>query len=242
MSDAAVEPTLGSDSGPDAPLLEVRDLHVTFRSRGGLFAGLTGRRPSGARAVDGASIEIGEGEILALAGESGCGKTTLARSIMGFVKPDSGEIRFDGRPLATSSKGLREHRRQVQMVYQDPSGALNPRQTVYDAVAEGIRIHDLPGDEEDRVADALSRAGLRPPERSFLSYPHQLSGGQRQRVVIAGALALEPRLIVADEPVSAAATRTLNTAHPAMLAATSGRPAPRMVGRRKADSIRVIAA
>lgn len=184
------------------PLLEVRDLHVTFRSRTGFVGGLLGRKPVAARAVDGVSLEIGEGEILALAGESGCGKTTLARAIMGFVRPESGEIRFDGEPLGTSGRDLREHRRQVQMIYQDPSGALNPRQTVYDAVAEGVRIHDMEGDEERRVADAMSRAGLRPPERSFLSYPHELSGGQRQRVVIAGALALEPRLIVADEPVS----------------------------------------
>ena len=184
------------------PLLEVRDLHVSFRSRVGLVAGLLGKTGTRARAVDGVSLGLEEGEILALAGESGCGKTTLARAIMGFVRPDEGEIRFDGAPLGTGGRDLREHRRQVQMVYQDPSGALNPRQTVYEAVAEGIRIHGMPGDEEARVADALLRAGLRPPERHFLAYPHELSGGQRQRVVIAGALALEPRLIVADEPVS----------------------------------------
>jgi oligopeptide/dipeptide ABC transporter ATP-binding protein len=90
----------------------------------------------------------------------------------------------------------------VQMVFQDPTGALNPRQTIYEAVAEGLRVHKVPGDEKDQVARALSRAGLRPPERFFLNYPHELSGGQRQRVVIAGALVLEPKMIVADEPVS----------------------------------------
>ena len=179
------------------PLLQVRDLHVRFAGRGRALSGRRGRLV--ARAVDGVSLTLEEGEILALAGESGCGKTTLARSIMGFVQPDEGDILFEGTPLA---KNLRAYRRKVQMVYQDPTGALNPRQTIYDSVAEGIRIHKMPGDEEELVAGALSRAGLRPPERFFLQFPHELSGGQRQRVVIAGALALEPRVIVADEPVS----------------------------------------
>jgi oligopeptide/dipeptide ABC transporter ATP-binding protein len=188
---------MGRQGAP--PVLEVRDLHVRFRGRTGVLAGLRGRRPAVARAVDGVDLTIGEGEIVALAGESGCGKTTLARAIMGFVKPDQGDVRFQGVPLG---RDLRAYRRRVQMIYQDPTGALNPRQTVYDATAEGIRIHRIEGDEEELVARALSRAGLRPPERFFLRFPHELSGGQRQRVVIAGALALEPRLIVADEPVS----------------------------------------
>jgi peptide/nickel transport system ATP-binding protein len=182
-----------------APLLEVRHLRVRFKGRTGLFAGRRTREAATARAVDGVDLQIEEGEILALAGESGCGKTTLARAIMGFVRPDAGEVRFEGAPLG---KDLRAYRRRVQMVYQDPTGSLNPRQTVYDSVAEGIRIHKLEGSEEELVARALSRAGLRPPERFYLAFPHELSGGQRQRVVIAGALALEPRLIVADEPVS----------------------------------------
>jgi oligopeptide/dipeptide ABC transporter ATP-binding protein len=180
----------------DAPLLQVRGLHVRFAGRSRLL-----RRGSSsvARAVDGVDLDVREGEILALAGESGCGKTTLARSIMGFVRPDEGRILFRGEPLG---RDLRAYRRRVQMVYQDPTGALNPRQTVYESVAEGLRIHRIGGDEEERVAQALSRAGLRPPERFFLRFPHELSGGQRQRVVIAGALVLEPRVIVADEPVS----------------------------------------
>ena len=180
-------------------LLEVDDLHVSFSGRRRILASRRTSDATVARAVDGVNLTLDEGEILALAGESGCGKTTLARSIMGFVQPDQGKILFEGTPLA---KNLRAYRRKVQMVYQDPTGALNPRQTIYDSVAEGLRIHKVSGDEQEHVSRALSRAGLRPPERFFLQFPHELSGGQRQRVVIAGALALEPRVIVADEPVS----------------------------------------
>jgi len=167
------------------PILSARDLAVSF-----------GR----VRAVDGVNLDLGEGEILALVGESGCGKTTLARTLIGLERPTAGTVSFEGKQL--DYRNLKDYRRQVQLVLQDPLGALNPRHTVYDAVAEGIRIHKLPGDEEALVADALSRAGLRPPERFFLRYPHELSGGQRQRVVIAGALALDPRVLIADEPVS----------------------------------------
>ena len=191
-----IEGTEGTSAVDVPPLLRVEDLHVTFTmGRRGL------RRRSGrvVRAVDGVDLDLGRGEIVALAGESGCGKTTLARAIMGFVRPESGRIVFDGEPLG---RDLTRYRKQVQMVYQDPSGALDPRQTVYDAVAEGLRIHAVPGDEETLVAAALAGAGLRPAKRFFLRFPHELSGGQRQRVVIAGALALEPRVIVADEPVS----------------------------------------
>ncbi|MGZ8578027.1 MAG: ABC transporter ATP-binding protein [Actinomycetota bacterium] len=179
-----------------SPLLQVRGLHVSFAPR----RSLSGRGGGAvARAVDGVDLSLAEGEILALAGESGCGKTTLARSIMGFVKPNAGEILFEG---ASIRDDLRAYRRKVQMVYQDPTGSLNPRQTIYDSVAEGPRIHKLEEHEQEIVARALSRAGLRPPERFFTRFPHELSGGQRQRVVIAGALALEPRVIIADEPVS----------------------------------------
>ncbi|MFI6535614.1 ABC transporter ATP-binding protein [Nonomuraea sp. NPDC050547] len=171
-------------------LLEAQDLHVDFASRG--------RR---ARAVDGVNLAIGEGEIVALVGESGCGKTTLARTLLGLERPSSGTVRYGGASLSYDSRSLKAYRREVQLVLQDPTGSLNPRHTVYEAVAEGPRIHGLP-DEEKVVAEALSRAGLRPPERFFLRYPHELSGGQRQRVVIAGALALNPRVLVADEPVA----------------------------------------
>ena len=192
----------GGWTGPSgAPLLHIQDLHVSFAARQGLGAGLLGRRGSAARAVDGVDLTLDRGEVLALAGESGCGKTTLARAVLGLVKPDSGRILYEGRPIGQDG-GLRRYRRRAQIVFQDPTGALNPRQTVYESVAEGLRIHRVPGQEERRVATALSSAGLRPPERFFLQYPHELSGGQRQRVVIAGALVLEPDLIVADEPVS----------------------------------------
>jgi peptide/nickel transport system ATP-binding protein len=185
----------------EAPLLEVRDLHVTFSGRVGLGSALMGRRGEQARAVDGVDLQVAPSEVVALAGESGCGKTTLARTVLGLERPRSGAILFEGRPIG-SDGGLRAYRRHVQMVFQDPAGALNPRQTVYESVAEGLRVHGIHEDEQGRVARALASAGLRPPERFFLLYPHELSGGQRQRVVIAGALILEPRLVVADEPVS----------------------------------------
>jgi peptide/nickel transport system ATP-binding protein len=140
--------------------------------------------------------------VLALVGESGCGKTTLARTILGLERPAEGEVRYEGEPIRYDARYLRAYRGRVQIVFQDPMGALNPRQTVYEAVAEGLRIQRRPGDEPQRVAEALARAGLRPPERFRQLYPYELSGGQRQRVVIAGAMALEPSLLVADEPVS----------------------------------------
>ena len=173
-------------------LLELRDIHVRFR----------GRRNAIAQAVDGVDLEVRAGEVLALVGESGCGKTTLARTILGLERPAEGEVRFGGSPLKYGNEWLRRYRRKVQMVFQDPTGALNPRQTIYESVAEGLRIQKIPGREEALVAEALSRSGLRPPERFFALFPYEVSGGQRQRVVIAGAMVLEPELLVADEPVS----------------------------------------
>jgi oligopeptide/dipeptide ABC transporter ATP-binding protein len=173
-------------------LLQTRGLHVRFPARHGETA----------RAVDGVDLEVRRGEVLALVGESGCGKTTLARTIMGLERPAEGQVVFDSEPLRYDGRFLRGYRGKVQMVFQDPMGSLNPRQTVYEAVAEGLRIQKLPGDEAVRVSEALARAGLRPPERFVQRYPYELSGGQRQRVVIAGAMALGPSLLVADEPVS----------------------------------------
>jgi peptide/nickel transport system ATP-binding protein len=195
---------LEAGRGDEAPVLQVRDLTVSFAGRTGLLSGLAGKEAATARAVDGVSLQLHRGEVLALAGESGCGKTTTARAIMGLLRPQSGEILFEGKPLG---KDLRSYRRRVQLVFQDPTGSLNPRQTIYEIVAEGLRIHHIThgpnGEpEEQLVARALSRSGLRPPQRFFLNYPHELSGGQRQRVVIAGVLALDPEIIIADEPVS----------------------------------------
>nr|WP_194914480.1 ABC transporter ATP-binding protein [Catenulispora rubra] len=182
------------------PVLSVRELYVAYRSR-------HGRGRARARAVDGVDLDIAPGEIVALVGESGCGKSTLARALTGLVVPTAGRVLHDGVPVSYKSRALKACRRGVQLVLQDPTGALNPRRTVYEAVAEGLRIHGrsaLAGfpDERAKVADALSRAGLRPPERFFDLRPHQLSGGQRQRVVIAGALVLDPQVLVADEPVA----------------------------------------
>ncbi|MCG8918654.1 ABC transporter ATP-binding protein [Actinokineospora sp. PR83] len=168
-------------------LLAIRDLRVAF--------GATA-------AVAGVDLSVRAGEIVALVGQSGSGKTTLARTVLGLQKPDSGQVLFDGKPIPTSAKGLKAHRKQVQLVLQDPTSALNPRHTVHEAVAEGLRIHGVRGDEADLVRAALTDAELRPADKYLGSLPHELSGGQRQRVVIAGALALSPRLLVADEPVA----------------------------------------
>ncbi len=173
-------------------VLRTEDLEVDFRRRGGGWT----------HAVKDVTLDVRQGEIVALVGQSGSGKTTLARTILGLQAPTSGRILFDSKPIPRSSRGLKDYRRQVQLVLQDPTSALNPRHSVYEAVAEGLRIHRLPGDERDQVAAALEAAELRPVERYMPVLPHQLSGGQRQRVVIAGALALRPRLLVADEPVA----------------------------------------
>ncbi|MGW4056851.1 nickel ABC transporter ATP-binding protein NikE [Amycolatopsis sp. NPDC004747] len=173
------------------PLLAAENLRVSFRDR-------TGKRID---AVAGVDLTVARDEIVALVGQSGSGKTTLARTLLGLQKPDSGVVRYAGKPVPIGGAGLKAYRRQVQLVLQDPTSALNPAHTVYEAVAEGPRIHKLP-DERAVVHRALEAAELRPAEKYADRLPHQLSGGQRQRVVIAGALALEPSVVVADEPVA----------------------------------------
>ncbi|GAA1192670.1 dipeptide ABC transporter ATP-binding protein [Prauserella alba] len=178
---------------PQQPvLLSARNLRVHFRDRTG----------TAVAAVDGVDLDVQRDEIVALVGQSGSGKTTLARTLLGLQQPTSGEVHHDGRPVPASASGLRDYRRHVQLVLQDPSSALNPRHTVYESVAEGPRIHRLGGNERDIVVAALEAAELRPAERYLTRLPHELSGGQRQRVVIAGALALNPSVLVADEPVA----------------------------------------
>ncbi len=178
--------------------LQARNVSVEFASRAGPVA----------HALAGVNLTVARGEVLAVVGESGSGKTTLARTLMGLERPSGGEVVYNGTPLDYRGSSIKAFRQRVQMVLQDPAGALNPRQSVYESVAEGLRLHDVAKqdpqgrNEADLVAAALAEAGLRPPERLFLRYPHELSGGQRQRVLIAGALALRPSLLIADEPVS----------------------------------------
>src|SRR5262245_59490788 len=183
------------------PLLEVRDLVKRYPVRRGLFA----RVSSWVRAVDGVSLRIRPGETLALVGESGSGKTTLGRCILRLVEPTSGAIRFDGRDLlALPPREMRRARRNLQVVFQDPYGSLNPRMTVGAIVREPLDIHRVGrrGAEREGMVDALlRRVGLDPSMKR--RYPHAFSGGQRQRIGVARAIALKPKLIVADEPVSA---------------------------------------
>jgi oligopeptide transport system ATP-binding protein len=185
----------------DDVILEVRDLVKHFPVGGGFFGG----QPAFVRAVNGVSFTIRKGETLGLVGESGCGKTTTGRCILQLERPTSGSVIFEGRELTTMEPAeLRKVRRRVQVIFQDPYSSLNPRMTVGQIVAEPMSVHGLvkdSGKRRARVRDLLGRVGLLPQHAD--RYPHELSGGQRQRVGIARALALEPSLIVCDEPVSA---------------------------------------
>lgn len=180
-------------------LLSVDGLVKHFPVRGGLL----GRTSAVVRAVDDIHFDVMEGETLGIVGESGCGKSTTARLLMHLIEPDTGSICFAGKPVGKGGLGLRDYRRQVQMVFQDSYASLNPRMTVEDSIAYAPKVHGLAADEAIRRArKLLDRVGL-DPVRFAGRYPHELSGGQRQRVNIARALALEPRLLILDEAVSA---------------------------------------
>jgi oligopeptide/dipeptide ABC transporter ATP-binding protein len=186
--------------GRPAPVLEVAGLKKHFPVRKGLLRRVVGQ----VRAVDGVSFAIGDGETLGLVGESGCGKSTIARTVLRLIEPSDGTIRLDGRDITHLGKAeLRPHRRQMQIIFQDPFASLSPRLTAGQIVAEPLQVHGMVGrrDRDDRVAALLEQVGLRPAV--MRNYPHEFSGGQRQRLSIARALALDPKLIVADEPVSA---------------------------------------
>jgi ABC-type oligopeptide transport system ATPase subunit len=184
-------------------LLEARDLRKSYRRGGGVFS----KEAEGPRftAVDGVSLAVERGETFAVVGESGCGKTTLARMLVRLIAPDSGELRFAGKDLlALRGAGLRRERRQMQMVFQDPFASLDPRMRVREIVDEPLAIHHpelSKTEKQERTAAMLERVGLRAD--ALKRYPHEFSGGQRQRIGIARALILRPKLVVADEPVSA---------------------------------------
>ena len=181
-------------------LLEIRDLRTYFPIRSPLLS----RHLGDVKAVDGVTLDVEDGETLGLVGESGCGKSTLGRSILRLIEPTAGSIMFEGRDLLTLGYAeMRDMRRRMQIIFQDPYASLNPRMRVGEIIGEGLKIHGLASGQErhDVVMRILNRVGLR--KDHYDRYPHEFSGGQRQRIGIARALVFQPRMIIADEPVSA---------------------------------------
>ncbi|RII41805.1 ABC transporter ATP-binding protein [Galactobacter valiniphilus] len=186
------DPNAQTFAKSDEVLLQARGLNVTYHTGGHSL-----------RAVNNVSLDLHRGEIMALVGQSGSGKSTLARTLLGLQAADGGSaVTFAGKALPTKGKALKDFRKEVQLVLQDPSAALNPKLSVYESVAEGLRVQRYQGDERARVKAALEEAELIPAEKYFGAIPQELSGGQRQRVVIAGALAVQPQMLIADEPVA----------------------------------------
>jgi oligopeptide/dipeptide ABC transporter ATP-binding protein len=187
-------------------LLEVEGLVTRYPIPRGLLGAMARRPKLTVQAVDGVSFSVAAGEMVALVGESGCGKTTTAQSVIRMVENDGGSIRFRGTEISgLGHRELRPLRREIQIIYQDPYESLDPRFTVRDTIEEPIRVHGLTSSKDERegiVREAMDRAGLTPPDLFIDRFPHELSGGQRQRVAIAAALVLGPKLLIADEPVS----------------------------------------
>ena len=193
-------PTSADQTDSATPLLQVRDLKTHFPVKRGFLQ----RTVDHVRAVDGVSFEVGQGETLGLVGESGCGKTTVGRTILRLVPATSGEVVFDGKEVfRQDATNMRALRREMQIIFQDPGGSLNPRMRVGRLVGEPLLVHGLAEGEElrEKVENLLERCGLW--KQAADRYPHEFSGGQRQRIGIARALALQPRMIVCDEPTSA---------------------------------------
>ncbi|HMD78585.1 MAG TPA: oligopeptide/dipeptide ABC transporter ATP-binding protein [Nitrososphaerales archaeon] len=187
------------------PLLIIKDVKKHFPVKRSFVEGLLGSKAKSVRAVDGVTLSIQEGEVFVLVGESGSGKTTLGKLSLRVYSPTSGAISFGAQAIAgLKGQSLKEFRRSAQMVYQDPVAALNPRVRIGDAIAEPLRFHRLgtPAEQKEKVIRMMRRVGFDPPEEFHRRFSHELSGGQRQRVVIARALILGPRFVVADEPVA----------------------------------------